>query len=188
MGGCWKGEESLENWPMPTKTSQTTPLSLLTKRRQTFNTCYVPTYMMEVAVMSHRAGGRKRRALKLWRAFILGTGALRSWHSRMWKTTKQLSSPKNMPTAWTADKWIRDTQEKDRQDKFSMSNFSLKFPLVWKEPHLDKGVGEGVLIRVFAALCWKHVCPSVKDTFEVSKLWEKSHYIPHFLEVKKYIQ
>ena len=35
---------------------------------------HVPTYMMEVAVMSQRAGERKRRGLKLWPVFILGSG------------------------------------------------------------------------------------------------------------------
>lgn len=57
--------------------------------------------MMEVAVMSHMAGGKKRRGLKLWPGFILGSGLRLSWQSKMWKTARQLNSPRNMPTAWT---------------------------------------------------------------------------------------
>lgn len=56
--------------------------------------------MMEVAVMSHMAGGRKRSGLKLWPWFILGSGLRLSWHSKRWKTTRQHNSPRNMPTAW----------------------------------------------------------------------------------------
>lgn len=44
---------------------------------------HLPTYMMEVAVMSHMAGGKKRSGLKLWLWFILGSGLCLSWQSKM---------------------------------------------------------------------------------------------------------
>ena len=58
-------------------------------------------YMMEVAVMSHMAGAKKSSGLKLWPGLNEDSGLRLSWHSKMWKTSRQLNSPKNMPTAWT---------------------------------------------------------------------------------------
>ena len=61
---------------------------------------HLPTYMMEVAVMSHMAGAKKSSGLKLWPGLNEGSGLRLSWHSKMWKTSRQLNSPRNMPTAW----------------------------------------------------------------------------------------
>lgn len=81
-------------------------------------TTYLPTYMMEVAVMSHMAGGKKRSGLKLWPGFILGSWLCLSRQSKMWKTARQLSSPRNIPTACAA------TREGGTEQTLINSSFS----------------------------------------------------------------
>ena len=66
-----------------------------------------PIYWTDVAVMSHRAGGRKTRGLKALgassppiSAYGLPSGLRRLQQAESQKATIQSISPKNIPQAW----------------------------------------------------------------------------------------